>query len=94
VFDLHREFRHGFVGRRAQGAAVAQVEAGAVQDAGDAAFGDVDVARGQFEFVVGAFVLDRVEVAVEIDREDRDIVGPDDGFSPGRRAVGWVIDPA
>jgi hypothetical protein len=60
VFDLDREFRHRVVGRGAEGAAVAEVEAGAVEDAGDAAFGDVDLARGQIVFVVGAAVFDRV----------------------------------
>src|SRR3546814_8320991 len=49
VLDLHRELRHRCVGRRAQGAPVADIEFRAVQGAFDRRVAAVEVARGQFE---------------------------------------------
>jgi hypothetical protein len=88
VLDLHRELRHRLVGRCAQRAAVAQIETRAVQHAGDAAFGRIDFAGREFELVVGALVFDRVQLAVEIHDQDRDIVGPGHGFFPWQQLPG------
>src|SRR3546814_6552725 len=69
VLDLHRELRHRCVGRRAQGAPVADIEFRAVQGAFDRRVAAVEVARGQFEILVAAAVLERVEVAVDVEHD-------------------------
>src|SRR3546814_19164363 len=76
VLDLHRELRHRCVGRRAQGAPVADIEFRAVQGAFDRRVATVEVARGQFEILVAAAVLERVEVAVDVEPEDRRVDVP------------------
>src|SRR5690606_16148710 len=70
VADLNREPGHRLVGRRAQRASVTHVEAGAVQHALHAALGRIDLSRRQLEVLVAAAVLERVQVAVEVDHHD------------------------
>src|SRR5690606_3739760 len=70
AFHLHRELRDRLVGRRAQRAAVAHVEAGPMEHAFHAALHRIDPAGRQLEVLVAAAVLQRVQLAVEVDHHD------------------------
>src|SRR5690606_22272070 len=70
VLGPDRELRHRLIGRRAQGAAVADVEAGAMQHALHARLAGLETAGRQFEVLVRALVLERVQGAVEVEHHD------------------------
>src|SRR5690606_9178389 len=71
------------------------VEAGAVQDAFDAAGARIEGAGGQFVVLVAAAILQRVELAVVVEYQDRRVAVPDVAQFAGQELGGGAdIGPA
>src|SRR5438445_4948485 len=83
VFHLHRKLRDRFVGRRTHRRTGAQIEARTVARALD--LKAVDVAARQLTAVVRADVLDRVQLAVDVEYRDCGVAVPGDFEFPGQQ---------
>src|SRR5690606_3710231 len=88
LLHLDRELRDRLVGGRAQGPAVAQVELRPVQHALHGAGVRVHGAGGELVVLVGALVLHGIEVAVEVDHQDRRVAVPGHGGFAGQQLGG------
>src|SRR5580765_8690910 len=93
VFHFHRELRDRLLGRRAHHVTRAQVEARAMARTFD--LEAVHLATGQLAAVVRADVLDRVELAVDVEHRDRGVAVPDDLEFPRQQfGLGADANPA